>query len=459
MYLAVSLLVFIISLLLFNYYGASLNPYKLNLISYIFWFQIILECFIASLLVIYNLDNHYIINRAGQNSRFWGWLFVSWTMIGFPLGLGLASFFLGGKKSSLRFSSYCDAPVRPFFTPNDTLVKIVIHLLLLISVISTLYVFYVIRQVPLFEAIKSPGSALLASLRISASRNFGGNQYIRNIGSYTLSQIISYICYAYYKLTKKKIDKLIFILSVVNAVFAVTYNLAKAPVFFYFLGFLFLWVLLYGRISRSVFIITGLVVVIGIIGAYALTMGNVNISALLFSYNSGITGRIILSQAAGTYLSFELFPQHYDFIGIRSLSRWLPHVFGLEYSERSSRLIMEYINPRAVAADTAGVVNTLFVGEAWANFGLVGAIFSPLIAGLYIGFIFQFFLKLSKNPVYVGVLCYLSLNLPGMITGGFNEFIYPISILIILFIVFLIKYGTRFLAVSARTNRANGMVC
>jgi hypothetical protein len=112
---------------------------------------------------------------------------------------------------------------------------------------------------------------------------------------------------------------------------------------------------------------------------------------------------------------------------------------------------MEYVNPNGIAANTAGVVNSLFVAEAWANFGIFGVIFSPLIVGLYIGLIFQFFLKLSKNSVHIGVLCYLSINLPGMITGGFNEFIYPIPIFIILFIVASIKYGTRLLAISAKS--------
>jgi hypothetical protein len=178
-------------------------------------------------------------------------------------------------------------------------------------------------------------------------------------------------------------------------------------------------------------------------------MGKTEISYLLFTYNSGITGRVLLSQTAGIYLAYKVFPNVYDFIGIRSLSRWISLLFGLNHSERSARMLMEYFNPKGVANGAAGVLNSLFIQEAWADFGMIGIILSPLVVGIIIGCIFQYFLKKPKTPLYVGTLTYLSLRMP--MNGG-NEFIYPLFFLFILAIIFCIRYGTKFLAVSVKRH-------
>jgi hypothetical protein len=406
-----------------------------------------MQNFIGSLLVIHNIDNHYVINRVGNSERLLGWLSILWTMVMLPVGMIIGNVFFGKRNQSQRFDSYCKASLCTLFTKNDTLLKIVVHILLYICILSSFYVFYSIGSVPLFETFKSPGSAVLKLLRIDAKRNFTGNEYIRNIIFLRLSPIISYICYCYYKLTKKNRDRIYFILSLCNAIIAVTYNLEKSPLFFFFMGFLFIKVIIDGSIPKNILILSATFIVVGLIGAYWLIMGKSGIGYLLFAYNSGITGRILLTQTAGMYLAFKVFPNIYDFIGIRSLSRWIPLLFGLSYSERSARLLKEYFDPRGVAAGTTGVMNSLFIQEAWANFGTIGVILSPLVVGIIIGFIFQYFLKKPKTPVYVGIFTFLSLKMP--MNGG-NEFIYPVFFLSILAIIFFIKYTTKFLSISAK---------
>ena len=95
MYLVISLFFLLASYLLFKKVSGSLSLTKLNLVSWIFYFQLIAQSYIASVLVINGLDNHYVINRVSDDAKFYGWLAVQYTMIALPLGK-LGAVYLNG---------------------------------------------------------------------------------------------------------------------------------------------------------------------------------------------------------------------------------------------------------------------------------------------------------------------------------------------------------------------------
>src|SRR6056297_3662474 len=104
MYLSISIFVLIISIILFRRFGAPLRPTRLNMISFIFWYYLVAQSFIASILVIYDIDNHYVISRvAGDKARLYGWLSVMWTMIALPIGFSIGSIITGNKYPSKIF--------------------------------------------------------------------------------------------------------------------------------------------------------------------------------------------------------------------------------------------------------------------------------------------------------------------------------------------------------------------
>ncbi|MDC4646010.1 hypothetical protein OHV73_19390, partial [Acinetobacter baumannii] len=169
---------------------------------------------------------------------------------------------------------------------------------------------------------------------------------------------------------------------------------------------------------------------------YILTGYQDTVISLFNSYNSGLVGRLTISQAFGTYLAFDLYPIVYDHIGFSSLT----DLFG-ESRERMAREIMLSVNSQGISDGTAGVVNTLFVAEAWANFGLIGVILSVIWVGFLIQVLYSSIIYSRKTPVVLGVYAYLTCKLP--ITGGFNDFFYNpvlfISIVLIFGIVLFVK--------------------
>ncbi len=95
----------------------------------------------------------------------------------------------------------------------------------------------------------------------------------------------------------------------------------------------------------------------------------------------------------------------------------------------------------------AGVVNSLFIGEAWANFGIYGVLIAPLYVGFLIQSLYLFFLKSKKTPFLLAL--FVSFSIKGAITGGFNDYFYNVNFIFLLF-VFLSIYGVAFLIKTAK---------
>ena len=389
MYLLISYIVLIFSFFLFRKVAGTLSISQPNMISWNYYYQLVLQSFIASILVVYEIDNHYLISKIHNDDvRFQGWLAIQYTMVAMPVGMILTLFLFGKKKKKKNFKNYINSPLVGVITKNDVLIKQMLYLLSLICVLSVGYTYAYLTANP-FIAILKMSADQLALLRIINGRNFSGNEYIRNIFAIGLTPILSYIAYGYVKLQNKKVDKYWLIILIIASVLILFYDLQKSPIFFYFFGFIFINVLLGVKINlKKLFKYLAMVLIL-IISMYShLSSSDSSLDSLFGNYNQGVTGRLFLTQAAGIYLSFDIFPSSHPFIGFSSLTSLFS--YSGNNSERSARIIMETINSKGINEGTAGVINSLFISEAWANFGLVGVLIAPLIVGIELQFIYQY---------------------------------------------------------------------
>lgn len=430
LFLLVSFCVLILSAFLFKKAAGTLSLEKLNMISYIFYYNIIIQSFIGVNLGILYLDNHYLISRLQNfDIRFKVWLAVLYVMVAMPLGMLLVNKIFKVQSSKL-FHCYLKKPLQPVLSKKDSYVLVVFYGVAIISILSVIYTYTHLNNIPLISLLAGADSVELSKLRINASRSFQGNEYIRNIFGLGLAPILAYISYAYYQLYHDARSLITFAVLFVNAVLILLYNLAKAPVIMFLIGFLFIEVLIKGKVDIKKLINFGLLAGVMVLLMYRYIMGT-PISAIL-NYNTGPVGRLILSQIAPLYYHFHLFPGQYSFLNGASFSPFILSFFGVDHI-RSSRLVMEYINPAGVATGSAGVANTLFIGEAYANFALYGLLLSPFIVGFIIQLSYIILQKMPKNPIWVGLFCYLSYSWP--VTGGFIDFLYNPGLIIIIFIL------------------------
>ena len=241
MYYFISFIILVFSFLLFRKNAGTMAFNKINMISYIFYVQMFLMSFIGALLVVNNIDNHYLISRlTSENPRYYGWLAVNYSMIAMPLGMLFSSFLLKEKDVGELLKRYGVKNVEPIVSKNDSYLRLLLLFLSSISIISVCYTFYSIGSMPVLSLLSGESSKFLARLRIEASLEFGGNIYVRNIFAIALTPVLSYISFGYYKMTKSRFDLFWFLIMLFFSLLISTYSLAKSPLLTYLLGFFLL---------------------------------------------------------------------------------------------------------------------------------------------------------------------------------------------------------------------------
>ena len=70
------------------------------MMSWIYYYEFILLTLIGAVLVVYQVDHHYMINKlTDENSRVIGFYAILYTLVFFPLGMKLANFYFTKKES------------------------------------------------------------------------------------------------------------------------------------------------------------------------------------------------------------------------------------------------------------------------------------------------------------------------------------------------------------------------
>ncbi|TYS63776.1 oligosaccharide repeat unit polymerase [Bacillus infantis] len=423
------LTVTLISVSLFYRISGSLSLFKPNLNSLIFYYSLFVSCYIGSLLIALDIDHYYMINKLDHDAYRWiGFGAVSFVMIMLPLTMYVVSK-LAGFDAKKEFNAYISKPIKIDSSGKKNEFYLIFLALSVICMLAVMYTLLKTVQVPLIELLKGNFSEL-GKLRIEAARNFSGNVYVRNIFAIALTPLLSLISYVYAAKTRQLKWIFLFMALFVFAVLISVYDLAKSPIIFYAIMFIFVriysgtlvlnrWkIYLYG-ISGGTLVILMYIFIQGVddLGSY-------------FSYSSGPIGRIILAQIAPTFLHLNIFGESIPFLNGSSLPSILIGWFDME-QVRSARLVMANAFPARVADGTGGVLNTLYIAEAYANFGYMGIFLGTLYVGIFVQLLYIVFIRLPKNPVLLCLFIYFSINIPRTLVGGFTDFLFnPIWIFI-----------------------------
>ncbi|WML46108.1 O-antigen polymerase [Neobacillus sp. PS3-40] len=429
LYLLLWLIVLGGSVYFFKKSAGTLSLLKPNINSIIFYYSFLVSSYLGTLLIAMGIDDYYMINRLTHEENRWiGFYAISFVMLFFPFVMFLVSK-LVGFDAKKEFNGYLEKDISlPFSEKNEFF--LLFAMISFVSLAAIGYTFLKTAHVPILELILRRTDLSPGELRIEAQRNFGGNVLIRNIFAIGLTPILSLIAYVYSVKTNEVKWKLLFLALFAGAILINVYDLAKSPIFFYIIMFLLLRMYIgnlhfnWRRLTAWGF--TGFVILIGM---YIVVQGVTSLESYL-SYNHGPIGRIIFAQIAPTYLHLDTFPDSVPFLKGESLPASLINLFDME-QVRSARLVMARVFPEKIEEGTAGVLNTLFIAEAYANWGYIGILAGTFYVATFVQTMYIVFLKLPKNPVFLSLFIYFSVNIPRTLVGGFTDFLFnPIWVMI-----------------------------
>lgn len=399
------------------------------MISIVYYYSFLISSYIGGLLIALGIDDYYMIKRMDHEEyRIIGFILLTLLMILFPLTQLVVGRILGFN-AELEFNKYLQEPVRTSVDKNKRIFRLAFGALSAISVLAVAYTLLKTANVPLLELLKGNTSEL-AKLRIDASRGFSGiDVYIRNIFGIALTPVLSIVAFVYMTKSRALYWKVVFFTLFISSILISTYDLAKSPIFFYLIMLLLAGVytqklkLNWKRISGYIIAGSALLIVM-----YVAIQGVTELESFL-AYNSGPIGRILLAQISPFFLHLDTFSHSLSPLEAKGLPSFIAGIFDIE-QVRSARMVMENVFPENIDKGTGGVLNTIFLGEAFASYGYLGVIVAIIYIATVIQVLYIIFLRLPKTPVVIALFVYFTINIPRTLVGGVADFFFnPIWII------------------------------
>lgn len=426
-----SILALIFSGWLFSRAAGTLSLTRINMISFVFYFYFIIQSWVGSILIVNGLVSNTPLKLITDSKVFLnGWLSVQYAMIAVPSGMLLARLLFSKVSTRKLIDKFNQRPIS-WIGPawiSDT----VLAVLSLISIVATVNVYMNLPSNPLALIAQGLQKIEVLEFRVRTVHDFSGNPLVKNVLSLSLAPFISYVYYAAFRSIKSCRYFAGFLIMGITSFFALTHNLAKSPFLMYLVGFLFLEVLICGKVSKRLFVSLTALVFLGMLFVFRV-IENGSSWIELFTSNTLFLGRIFVSQISGMFLMMDIFPDRFDFLGWEPVISQFSRVFDFEKVDPAARIAMAFAYPQAYAEGRMNLLSTLFIGEAWASFGLIGIVAAPVYVGFVIQSFFLCLVRSRKTPLIVGLLAYFSFG--SNFTSAFIPFLFSYRILALLIIV------------------------
>ena len=409
---------------------------RLNTISYVFYFQIIISAFFGSIFLATGIiDYHPYAEPLSDWVKVESWMWVMYSIVMMPLGMVFFNYFVGVKPLIL-FKDYFKRDV-------DTLKKnglefLILLMMLLVSASILIFIFQKIEKVPLFTLLIDGDVKQAAIDRVSVRYSLGWMDYVKNLFGLMMIPIFAYYSYVVAQIKKKWYFYVICLALICIASLMLAFDTQKAPLAFFVLGFLILQTFISKGIQLKYFLLFGILAILLILIAYQLT-GKENALGMFLEPTSAFYGRVFLTGYFAFPLSLEFFP---DIISQPTYYSGFPS-FVLSFLDientESARLVMMQMNPEGVINGTANLFSGYYLGEAYANYGYLGLIISPFIVGGVVQVVHNYLLTHKKDPLILAFYTFITVK--WLLGSGVVSFLY---LKIILFpLVFYIR--TKFL--------------
>jgi hypothetical protein len=442
-FLAISLLTLGMSAALYR--RVSGEPvWRLNMFNMSFSF-LVPFAFIGSVLVIlnrpvlgYDPQGMEGLFRGATDPRLKVWGAVMWMFIAIPLGGLVANAALRPMRSIRSISEtmrrYREAPLEGGLRLNQHGLFVVVSLL---SALVALWVILWLPEQTAFGALLQNGDVLEAQVVRRSAPYGSGIPVVDVLVNTALLHWLNLLALIMAYTTRRRKWWWLFALGTIVIVSVSVSRGTVGHVVYYLLSVAFVRACLGERFMSWPEALLG-VLALGTLMAFLKGLDG----SLFQILSESVYRRVVFGQLIGTYHALNSFPLVHDFIGLRSTGRLIHAVLGAEYLPSYGIIVMQIYNPAGVTAGTAGHFTTVFLGEAWANFGTIGLFLAPVWVGFVVQSVNRWFIVRPKSVLHLSFYAYLSLTFE--YSSSFMAFYYPFGTIVFvvgtLTIIWIVRY-------------------
>lgn len=424
----IDILIVFCSYKLFQQAAGTLALGKINLISYVYYLCVV-QSLLGAILVSLNYDEHYTLNKLvfKNESIHMATYSVYFMMIALPLVM-LIVFKLCKFDPQKEYNDFLKKETKAL---HDNKLFVCIAFISIIQIGFLIILLLKIGYVPIYKMFVHESTFDLAIERqINAGIDVFNISYIKSIVILFGIPIISYITLSYAIANRELKWIIISIIYFFASLVTQTYDFSKSPIVFHFFVYLLIVIYYKGGIKNTIVMIFGSGMACVLLLFYKLF----GFQGSFFDIYNGILGRTLFTQFGTLCYHFDLFPNVFDYLSGRSLYPLVLKIVGMQPEEhiRSAKLVMDFYGSNHVYEGTAGVMNSVFIGEAYANWGVYGILLSILWVGIFISLLFILIMKIKKTPATIAFLAIVTKTVGSMSQGGFVDFIYNASLVLII---------------------------
>lgn len=420
----------VLSYPMFKALAGSMNLTSLNMISTIYYFNILMLTFFGAYAISEGLGDNPVLDGVTEETKQIGYYFIIYSIFSFSAAaLGVMKLLLGKKTSAFIHIKYFKQPIVAPMGRNDGQMRGWLYFLTGVCFLSAVYVTTINGGVPqvLLLSLEDQVGSLVA--RVSFERDFPGIIYIKTILFEQVTIFLSLVSYCYYLMSRSRKDYFWFLLTFFLSVYSVTFSLSKSQLVVYLSYFIFIRIYSGGPLPMKYIsiVLGGLISILVFLFVVVTKMDSEMI--LIYMLN-----RLFIDQISGTYLMLEIFPSSYGHVGLCSLTNLIPSSICAS-TEPATRLAMQHAFPVGSHQGVMNLLSTYYLGEAWANFGYFGLLVAPIYVGFLIAFFYFTVLRMRKTPCTIALLAFVSFGTN--FSSQFNGYVYNMLFLVTLIIVML----------------------
>ena len=278
-------------------------------------------------------------------------------------------------------------------------------------------------------------SGARASARSSMGLAFDGKYHWYKLFMNDYLRFGFYALYANYLSVKTNTTYKIFtLITFLFTVFVMIMGTEKAPLANLLISIMIINFLVksQNKIVNSRVILIGSLTFASLVWFYMAFMGHETVISSI----GGIFSRAFTGQIMPAYLYLEYIPEVQDFLVGRSLPN-PRNIFPFDHVELSKD-VMAWFNPGQFKSNNIGSMPTIFWGEMYANFGLIGIIIPPFFVGIVLYIFDLIILKLKKTPVTISLLVWMMFHFKELGETQLSNYLLDLYFIgiILIFIVF-----------------------